>query len=96
MRVHLSSTVPVWQAPTLKNAHTHAHAPTRPSLSYAVTVVDTSLSPPAPCAQRGPHREGHLAGAQAKADAGCMVMAGAVGNPPEGATFVFRNQTEKV
>jgi uncharacterized protein YciI len=40
--------------------------------------------------KRGPLRAGHLAHARAwKAD-GRIVMAGALGNPPTGALFVFR------
>ncbi|KAL6760347.1 YCII-related protein [Haematococcus lacustris] len=39
--------------------------------------------------KRGPYRAAHLAGAQEQADAGKLVMAGAVGEPPSGATFVW-------
>jgi uncharacterized protein YciI len=40
--------------------------------------------------RREPHREAHLAHAQSwKAD-GRIVMAGALGDPPHGAAFVFR------
>ena len=40
--------------------------------------------------RRGPHREAHLAHAGAWRDRGAIVMAGAVGDPPHGALFVFR------
>ncbi|KIY94580.1 hypothetical protein MNEG_13382 [Monoraphidium neglectum] len=40
--------------------------------------------------RRGPHREAHLAGAQAKVDAGKLVCAGATGSPPDGAVFLFK------
>jgi len=38
---------------------------------------------------RAPHREAHLAVAQAWKDDGRIVMAGALGAPPTGALFVF-------
>lgn len=41
--------------------------------------------------KRGPYREAHLAGAQKKLEAGKLVCAGAVGAPPSGATFLFKN-----
>jgi hypothetical protein len=41
--------------------------------------------------RRGPYRADHLAGAQAKADAGKMVMAGAVGAAPDGALFIWKD-----
>lgn len=40
--------------------------------------------------KRGPHREAHLAGAQAMLEQGKLVCAGAVGLPPKGATFFFK------
>ena len=40
--------------------------------------------------RRAPHREAHLAHAGAWRDRGAIVMAGAVGDPPHGALFVFR------
>jgi uncharacterized protein len=39
--------------------------------------------------RRGPYREAHLAGIRAERDAGRVVMAGAVGDPPHGAVIVF-------
>jgi uncharacterized protein YciI len=46
--------------------------------------------------QRGPHREGHLEGARRLAAQGKIVLAGAVGNPPNGALFVFKDTSEQV
>lgn len=40
--------------------------------------------------RRGPHREEHLARIQAEREAGRVVMAGALGDPPHGAAIVFR------
>jgi uncharacterized protein len=40
--------------------------------------------------RRGPYREEHLAGIRAERDAGRLIMAGALGNPPTGGAFVFR------
>lgn len=40
--------------------------------------------------RRAPHREAHLAHAREWKDAGRIVMAGAVGDPPTGALLVFR------
>lgn len=39
--------------------------------------------------RRGPYREAHLAGIRAERDAGRVVMAGAVGDPPHGGLIVF-------
>jgi hypothetical protein len=39
--------------------------------------------------RRGPYREAHLAGIGAERDAGRVVMAGAIGDPPHGAVIVF-------
>jgi uncharacterized protein YciI len=39
--------------------------------------------------RRGPYREAHLAKIGAEREAGRIVMAGAVGNPPHGALIVF-------
>lgn len=39
--------------------------------------------------RRGPYRERHLAGIRAEREAGRVVMAGAVGDPPHGAVIVF-------
>jgi uncharacterized protein YciI len=40
--------------------------------------------------RRGPHREAHLGRVAAERDAGRIVMAGALGDPPHGAALVFR------
>lgn len=40
--------------------------------------------------RRGPYREAHLARIQAEREAGRIVMAGALGDPPHGAAIVFR------
>jgi uncharacterized protein len=40
--------------------------------------------------RRGPYREAHLAGVSAQREAGRVVMAGALGEPPHGAAIVFR------
>ena len=40
--------------------------------------------------RRGPYREDHLARIRAERDAGRIVMAGALGDPPHGAAIVFR------
>ena len=40
--------------------------------------------------RRAPHREAHLAHARSWKDDGRIVMAGALGDPPHGAAFVFR------
>jgi uncharacterized protein YciI len=40
--------------------------------------------------RRGPYREGHLERIRAGKDAGRIVMAGALGNPPNGGAIVFR------
>jgi uncharacterized protein YciI len=39
--------------------------------------------------RRGPYREAHLAAIRAELEAGRVVMAGAVGDPPNGAVIVF-------
>jgi uncharacterized protein YciI len=39
--------------------------------------------------RRGPHREEHLARSGEQVDAGGIVMAGALGDPPTGAAIVF-------
>jgi uncharacterized protein YciI len=39
--------------------------------------------------RRAPHREAHLEHVRAWKDDGRLVMAGAVGDPPHGALFVF-------
>jgi uncharacterized protein YciI len=41
-------------------------------------------------ARRGPYREAHLERIRAERDAGRLVMAGALGNPPTGGAIVFR------
>lgn len=40
--------------------------------------------------RRAPYRETHLARIRAERDAGRVVMAGALGDPPHGAAIVFR------
>src|SRR5947209_5694320 len=39
--------------------------------------------------RRGPYREGHLAAIAAEQQAGRVIMAGALGDPPHGAAIVF-------
>ena len=41
--------------------------------------------------RRQPFRAEHLSGAQAAHEAGDLVMAGALADPPDGAVFVFRS-----
>ena len=41
--------------------------------------------------RRGPHRDAHLAHIRAQSDAGRVVMAGALGDPPSGGAIVFRD-----
>jgi uncharacterized protein len=40
--------------------------------------------------RRGPYRDGHLERIRAGKDAGRIVMAGALGSPPNGGAIVFR------
>jgi uncharacterized protein YciI len=40
--------------------------------------------------RRGPYREAHLAHIGAAKDAGRVVMAGAIGDPPHGGVIVFK------
>jgi uncharacterized protein len=40
--------------------------------------------------RRGPYRENHLARVAAERERGRIVMAGALGDPPSGAAFVFK------
>jgi uncharacterized protein YciI len=40
--------------------------------------------------RRVPHRDAHLAHVQSQRDEGHVVLAGALGDPPTGAAFVFR------
>jgi uncharacterized protein YciI len=40
--------------------------------------------------RRGPYRQAHLERIQAQRDAGNVVMAGALGNPPTGGAIVFK------
>jgi uncharacterized protein YciI len=40
--------------------------------------------------RRGPYREAHLERIRAERDAGRVVMAGALGDPPHGAAIVFK------
>lgn len=44
--------------------------------------------------KRPPHREAHLAHVAAWKESGRLRMAGAVGDPPHGALFVFSADTE--
>jgi uncharacterized protein YciI len=41
--------------------------------------------------RRGPHREAHLAHIHAQKEAGRVLMAGALGDPPGAGAFVFRD-----
>jgi hypothetical protein len=41
--------------------------------------------------RRGPHRQAHLERVKAEREAGRVVMAGALGDPPSGGALVFRN-----
>ena len=41
--------------------------------------------------RRGPYREAHLARIGSEREAGRVVMAGALGDPPHGAAIVFRD-----
>jgi uncharacterized protein YciI len=41
--------------------------------------------------RRGPYREAHIARIAAAREAGRVVMAGALGDPPTGAAIVFRD-----
>jgi uncharacterized protein len=41
--------------------------------------------------RRGPYREEHLARIAAELEAGRVIMAGALGDPPHGAAIVFRD-----
>ncbi|KAG2440870.1 hypothetical protein HXX76_003724 [Chlamydomonas incerta] len=43
--------------------------------------------------KRTPYRAAHIEGAKKQAEAGKMVMAGAFGETPEGALFVFRDSS---
>ena len=47
---------------------------------YVVDILD----------RRGPFRDAHLAAARDALEAGDLVTAGALGDPPHGAAFVFR------
>jgi uncharacterized protein YciI len=44
--------------------------------------------------RRAPHREAHLAHIGREHDAGRLVMAGALGDPPHGGALVFRDTSE--
>jgi uncharacterized protein YciI len=44
--------------------------------------------------RRPPHREAHLERVRAERDAGRIVMAGALGDPPHGAAFVFKDVSD--
>jgi uncharacterized protein len=43
--------------------------------------------------RRGPYREAHLERIRAEKDAGRLIMAGALGDPPNGGAFVFQGVT---
>jgi hypothetical protein len=45
--------------------------------------------------RRGPHRPGHLAHVAAEKGASRLLMAGALGDPPHGAAFVFGPGVER-
>jgi len=42
-------------------------------------------------ARRGPHRDPHLERIRSEQDAGHVIMAGALGDPPSGGAIVFRD-----
>lgn len=44
--------------------------------------------------RRGPYREEHLARIRERRDAGAIVMAGALGDPPHGGATVFRGVSQ--
>jgi uncharacterized protein YciI len=44
--------------------------------------------------RRKPHREAHLAHIERAAAGGSLVVAGAVGDPPHGAAFVFEDESD--
>jgi uncharacterized protein len=44
--------------------------------------------------RRGPYREAHLAHIREEAAAGRLLMAGALGDPPHAAAFVFRDTSD--
>lgn len=46
--------------------------------------------------RRGPYRQEHLARIAAEREAGRIVMAGALGDPPHGAAIVFRTDEPQV
>jgi uncharacterized protein len=46
--------------------------------------------------RRAPHRERHLAHVGTYKDDGRLVLAGAIGNPPRGALFVFAGEDPAV
>ncbi len=46
--------------------------------------------------RRGPHREDHIAHIRAEREAGRLVMAGALGDPPHGGLLVFGDVDETV
>ncbi|GBF96020.1 hypothetical protein Rsub_08835 [Raphidocelis subcapitata] len=45
--------------------------------------------------RRGPYREAHLRGAQAKLATGQLVCAGATGTPPDGGLFLFKDISQE-
>ena len=46
--------------------------------------------------RRKPHREDHLALVRRFADEGGLAIAGATGDPPSGALFVFESETDAI
>ncbi|KAL0037702.1 hypothetical protein WJX77_008562 [Trebouxia sp. C0004] len=45
--------------------------------------------------KRGPHRDAHLGAAKKKEEAGKLLIAGASGDPVNGALFVFKNASKE-
>ncbi|HWD65022.1 MAG TPA: YciI family protein [Solirubrobacteraceae bacterium] len=43
--------------------------------------------------RRGPYRDAHLAQIREQRDAGHLILAGALGDPPTGGAFVFKDVT---
>lgn len=58
---------------------------------HAVLIYDYA---PDILERRGPHRAAHLARIGEWVEAGAMLMAGALGDPPTGALFVFGDVPE--
>lgn len=45
--------------------------------------------------KRGPHRDAHLGAARKQDEAGKLLIAGAAGDPVDGAVFVFKNTSKE-